>query len=56
MNTIYKVHVTKKEEEEVQCMNKKKGAHRQIGKNIHCALTFVTGCESKTDGICSAQE
>ena len=49
MNTIYKVHVTKKEEEEVPYINQKKGllCLRQIGKNVQCAQNLVTGCESK---------
>ena len=49
MNIIYKVHVTKKEEEEVPYMNQIKGLSylRQIGKIVQCAQNLVTGCESK---------
>ena len=49
MNTIYKSHVTNKEEEEVPNTNQKKGLSylRQIGKNVQCAQNIVTGCESK---------
>ena len=49
MNTICKVHVTKKEEEEVLYINQKKGLSylRQIGKNVQCAQNLVTVCESK---------
>ena len=46
MNAIYKVHVTKKEEE-VPHMNQKRSYLRQIGKTVQCAQNLVTGCESK---------
>ena len=54
INTIYKVHVTKKEKRKYHTLIKKTGLSylRQIGKvqgskNVQCAQNLVTGCESK---------
>ena len=49
MNTIYKVHVTKKEKEEVQYINKKKRVVilKTDRQNVQCALNLVTACECK---------
>ena len=47
MNTIYKVHITKSEEEEVPYMNQKRSYLTHIGKNVQCVQNLVTGCESK---------
>ena len=46
MNTIYKVHVTKKEEEEVPYINQNKRLSylRQICKNVQCGQNLITGC------------
>ena len=52
MNTIYKVHVTKKKRKYHTLIKKGLSYLRQIGKvkgskNVQCAQNLVTGCECK---------